>query len=90
MQPVRKVQTATHFRRVRGPSHTDPSVTVDDLLTPCSPGCPGAIEMTWIDVEGDKLFEPPVTVVSVSGVYSLNVGVLVNWEQQQMSGGEGG
>jgi hypothetical protein len=46
--------------------------------------------MTWIDVEGDKLFEPPVTVVSVSGVYSLNVGVLVNWEQQQMSGGEGG
>lgn len=64
MQPVRKVQTATHFRYVRGPSHTDPNVIVDDLLTPCSPGCPGAIEMTWMDVEGDKLFEPPVTMVS--------------------------
>lgn len=62
MQPVRKVQTATHFRRVRGPSHTDPNIIVEDLLTPCSPGCPGAIEMTWVDVEGDKLFEPPVTM----------------------------
>ncbi|KAJ9580642.1 hypothetical protein L9F63_024177, partial [Diploptera punctata] len=62
MQPVRKVQTATHFRRVRGPSRDDPNVIVDDLLTPCSPGCPGAIEMTWVDVEGDKLYEPPVTM----------------------------
>lgn len=62
MQPVRKVQTATHFRYVRGPSRTDPNVIVDDLLTPCSPGCPGATEMTWMDVEGDKLFEPPVTM----------------------------
>ncbi|PNF39283.1 Vacuolar protein sorting-associated protein 4B [Cryptotermes secundus] len=62
MQPVRKVQTATHFRRVRGPSRTDPNIIVDDLVTPCSPGCPGAIEMTWMDVEGDKLFEPPVTM----------------------------
>lgn len=62
MQPVRKVQTATHFRNVRGPSRIDPNVIVDDLLTPCSPGCPGAIELTWMDVEGDKLFEPPVTM----------------------------
>ncbi|XP_047098293.1 vacuolar protein sorting-associated protein 4 [Schistocerca piceifrons] len=62
MQPVRKVQTATHFRRVRGPSPIDPNVIADDLLTPCSPGCPGAIEMTWMDVPGDKLFEPPVTM----------------------------
>lgn len=77
MQPVRKVQTATHFRRVRGPSHTDPNIIVDDLLTPCSPGCPGAIEMTWMDVEGDKLFEPPVTMVSVDLMFfSPNVGKL--------------
>lgn len=62
MQPVRKVQSATHFCRCRGPSPTDPNVIVDDLLSPCSPGYPGAIEMTWMDVPGDKLLEPPVTM----------------------------
>lgn len=65
MQPVRKVQTATHFKRVKGPSPKDATVIVDDLLTPCSPGEPGAIEMTWMEVDGDKLFEPPVTMVSL-------------------------
>lgn len=63
MQPVRKVQTATHFKKVTGPSPKDPNVICDDLLTPCSPGEAGAIEMTWMDVPGDKLFEPPVTMV---------------------------
>ncbi|XP_057377462.1 vacuolar protein sorting-associated protein 4B-like [Daphnia carinata] len=62
MQPVRKVQLATHFRRVRGPSTADPNVIVDDLLTPCSPGSPGAIAINWMDVPGDKLLEPPVTM----------------------------
>lgn len=62
MQPVRQVQTATHFKRVRGPSPKDPSVIVDDLLTPCSPGDPAAIEMSWMEVDGDKLYEPPVTM----------------------------
>ncbi|XP_055683687.1 vacuolar protein sorting-associated protein 4 [Lutzomyia longipalpis] len=62
MQPVRKVQTATHFKHIRGPSPTDKSVIVDDLVTPCSPGDPGAMEMTWVDVPGDKLYEPPVTM----------------------------
>ncbi|KAE8749294.1 hypothetical protein FOCC_FOCC004001 [Frankliniella occidentalis] len=62
MQPVRKVQTATHFRKVRGPCRKDPTVVVDDLLTPCSPGHPDAIEMTWMEVDGDKLFEPPVSM----------------------------
>lgn len=63
MQPVRKVQTATHFKRVRGPSVKDPNVIKDDLLTPCSPGDSGAIEMTWADVESDQLYEPPLTMV---------------------------
>lgn len=60
MQPVRKVQTATHFRKVRGPSRDDPELIIDDLLTPCSPGAPGAVEMNWTHVPGDKLLEPIV------------------------------
>uniref|UniRef100_A0A671YSR1 vesicle-fusing ATPase n=2 Tax=Sparus aurata TaxID=8175 RepID=A0A671YSR1_SPAAU len=60
MQPVRKVQSATHFKKVRGPSRADPNVIVDDLLTPCSPGDPNAIEMTWMEVPGEKLLEPVV------------------------------
>uniref|UniRef100_A0A9J8BGU5 vesicle-fusing ATPase n=1 Tax=Cyprinus carpio carpio TaxID=630221 RepID=A0A9J8BGU5_CYPCA len=62
MQPVRKVQSATHFKRVRGPSRNDPNVIVDDLLTPCSPGDPQAVEMTWMDVPGEKLLEPIVSM----------------------------
>ncbi|XP_050295262.1 vacuolar protein sorting-associated protein 4 [Anthonomus grandis grandis] len=62
MQPVRKVQTATHFKKISGPSPKDPNQIVDDLLIPCSPGDPGAIEMSWMEVDGDKLAEPPVTM----------------------------
>lgn len=65
MSPIRKVQTATHFKKVRGPSPTDPNVIVDDLLTPCSPGDWGAIEMTWVDVPGEKLKEPVVSLKDV-------------------------
>lgn len=35
-----------------------------ELLSPCSPGESGAIEMTWMDVPGDKLWEPVVSMVS--------------------------
>lgn len=73
MSPIRLIQTATHFKRVRGPSRKDPNVIVDDLLTPCSPGDPGAIEMTWIEVKSDKLLEPLISKVSIL-VYCLNGG----------------
>jgi len=62
MQPVRKVQTSTHFKRVSGPSPNDPNVFMTDLLTPCSAGDKGATEMTWQDVPGEKLLEPLVTM----------------------------
>uniref|UniRef100_A0A4W6DDB2 vesicle-fusing ATPase n=1 Tax=Lates calcarifer TaxID=8187 RepID=A0A4W6DDB2_LATCA len=65
MQPVRKVQSATHFKRVRGPSRSDPNTIIDDLLTPCSPGDPNAIEMTWMEVPGEKLLEPVVCMVRI-------------------------
>lgn len=65
MQPVRKVQSATHFKRVRGPSRDNPNIAVDDLLTPCSPGDPNAIEMTWMEVPGEKLLEPVVSMADM-------------------------
>lgn len=48
---------------MRGPSPLDKNTIVDDLYTPCSPGDPGAQEKTWMEVPGEKLFEPPVTMV---------------------------
>ncbi|XP_067640466.1 vacuolar protein sorting-associated protein 4 [Eurosta solidaginis] len=62
MEPVRKVQSATHFKRVTGPSPLNKEEIVDDLLVPCSPGDQSAVEMSWVDVPSDKLFEPPVTM----------------------------
>lgn len=32
----------------------------EEKLTPCSPGDSGAVEMTWVDVDGDQLLEPPL------------------------------
>ena len=51
------------FSQVRGADRTDPDSVVDDLLTPCSPGDPGAVEMTWMEVPGEKLQEPVVCMV---------------------------
>eukprot|EP00794_Sanderia_malayensis_P018885 gene18885-20787_t len=65
MHPVRKVQSATHFKKVRAPSRNDPSVMDDQMLTPCSPGDPAAVEMNWVDVPSDKLHEPVVTLNDV-------------------------
>lgn len=55
MQPVRKVLSATHFKRV--PSITDPSIM---KWTPCSPGDSEAVEKNWSTVESDELQEPPL------------------------------
>lgn len=73
MQPVRKVQTATHFKRISGPSRSDPNIIVNDLLTPCSPGSSGATEMSFMDVPSDKLLEPPVSMVSFFGILNFYI-----------------
>ena len=62
MMPIRKVQTATHFKQIRGPSPTDPNTICDDLWTPCGPHDPNAREISWLDVPGDKLLDPRVQV----------------------------
>jgi vacuolar protein-sorting-associated protein 4 len=58
------VQTATHFKKVSGPSNKIPNMFVDDLMTPCSPGDPNAIEMSWLQISSDKLLMPLITKVS--------------------------
>ncbi|KAF8651019.1 hypothetical protein AX16_004953 [Volvariella volvacea WC 439] len=57
MQPVRKVISATHFKRVPA---SDSSSGVK--WTPCSPGDPEAVEKSWSDIESDELLEPPLRV----------------------------
>merc|ERR1711939_779356 len=52
MQPVRKIQMATHYKKAM-----DNGV---EKLTPCSPGDAGAMEMSWTEVDSDKLLEPPL------------------------------
>lgn len=64
MQPVRQMQKATHFKRVRGPSPLNKNYIVDDLVTPCSPSDAGAFVKIWTDVPKEKLFIPPITMVS--------------------------
>jgi vacuolar protein-sorting-associated protein 4 len=61
LEPVRTCQMATHFKKVRAPSIDNPEVMCDDMLTPCSPGTPGAIEMSLNEVESKKLLPPVVT-----------------------------
>ena len=50
MQPVRKLQQATHFK--------DVTTGTQKKLMPCSPGDQGAVEMSWMDVEADELELP--------------------------------
>lgn len=81
MQPVRKVQSATHFKRVSfgflkeihpfqvsGPCRNNPNMIVHDLLTPCSPGDAGATPLSWFDVPSDKLAEPILNMVRIQGL----------------------
>jgi vacuolar protein-sorting-associated protein 4 len=64
-------------------------------LTPCSPGDPGAKEMTWEDVEGDKLLEPPVDfkdfvkAIKTSGTSVSTVDLEKNAEWTTQFGSEG-
>ncbi|KAJ2610899.1 Vacuolar protein sorting-associated protein 4 [Coemansia sp. RSA 1804] len=60
MQPIRKVQTATHFKRVtRALDRLQaPGGPQRQYWTPCSPGAADAVEKTWAEVSGDELWEP--------------------------------
>ncbi|GJE92040.1 AAA-domain-containing protein [Phanerochaete sordida] len=54
MQPIRKVMSATHFKRIDDDGKRK--------YTPCSPGDPAAEEMSWSAIESDELKEPPLRI----------------------------
>lgn len=56
MQPIRKIQQATHFKPVIS------EIDGKEKLLPCSPGDSGAREMSWIDIGTDELQEPLLTI----------------------------
>jgi vacuolar protein-sorting-associated protein 4 len=60
MEPVRRLQSATCFRRVRGLNPQ--GEMVDDMWEPCSPGAPGAEHKTLMDVEPSKLATPKISM----------------------------
>jgi len=60
MEPVRMVQDATHFKKLLAPDRVNQQ-KMREYWTPCSPGDPSGVPMTWMDVEGDDLME---TIVS--------------------------
>jgi vacuolar protein-sorting-associated protein 4 len=57
MQPIRKVISATHFKKVADPDSATQALT---KWTPCSPGDPDAVEKSWSDIGSDELLEPPL------------------------------
>ncbi|KAJ5601890.1 vacuolar protein sorting-associated protein 4 [Penicillium lagena] len=74
MQPIRKIQTATHYKKVCIVAPLSKrcislrkeknQVTHEgaEKFTPCSPGDAGAIEMTWLSIEAEQLLEPPLVL----------------------------
>ena len=57
---LHKILRATHYKKVQGPNPSDPSQVVHDLYIPCSARCTGAIQVTWEDIPGDRVVEPPM------------------------------
>ncbi|XXQ29702.1 Vesicle-fusing ATPase [Plasmodiophora brassicae] len=56
MEPIRSLQLATHFKKIRDPSGARPY-----LLTPCAPSHAGAIEMDLFSIKSEDLCPMDVT-----------------------------
>ncbi|CAF3182809.1 unnamed protein product, partial [Rotaria socialis] len=60
LRPIRRLGSATHFKRVQNPKPYGPR----ELWVACSPGDPDAQSLTLDTIEPDELCEPPVTMVT--------------------------
>ncbi len=71
----------TETRNVSFVSQKHLHVSCYDKLSLFIEGDRGAVEMSWVDVPGDKLFEPIVTIVSLCFViiikYSLSICLII-------------
>ncbi|CAF3343231.1 unnamed protein product [Rotaria sp. Silwood1] len=58
LRPIRRLGSATHFKRVPNPKPDGPR----QLWLVCSPGDPDAEELTLDKIKSDELCEPPVSM----------------------------
>jgi vacuolar protein-sorting-associated protein 4 len=58
LRPIRRLGSATHFKRVANPKSEGPR----ELWLACSPGDPAAEPLTLDKINPDELCEPPVTI----------------------------
>ncbi|XP_062544553.1 vacuolar protein sorting-associated protein 4-like isoform X2 [Armigeres subalbatus] len=56
MQPVRNVQSSTHFKKIKSPK------CCSDSFVPCCANDAEAIKMTWLQISNEQLVVPPVTM----------------------------
>ncbi|CAF1328459.1 unnamed protein product [Rotaria sp. Silwood1] len=58
LRPIRRLSSATHFKRVSNPNPDGPR----QLWLVCSPGDQDAVELTLDKIKPEELAEPPVTM----------------------------
>ena len=79
MAPVRKVQTATHWKQVAPPATEDPHTT-KRFFTPCSPGEYGGIEMNWMSLgPTDEVCEPAVDRIDMERALMNRWFIAISW-----------
>ncbi|KAL0215125.1 hypothetical protein P9112_007309 [Eukaryota sp. TZLM1-RC] len=89
-QPVRLLQTATHFKKTSGPDPNNSSIVVNDLMVPCNSDDPEAEKVNLMNIEPSKLTVPPVTwndfLTSIGkvkpSVSGLDIEKLTEWSNQ--------
>jgi vacuolar protein-sorting-associated protein 4 len=66
MEPIRRVQSATHFMKVPGRPKKDDEGNMTtppgEFFTPCSESTVGAIRKKWTELEPERIQEEPVSL----------------------------
>jgi len=58
MEPVRRMSTATHFKKTRNPDAADPPM----VYVPCKPNDSGAEKMSLMEIDGSLLGTPKISL----------------------------